>query len=50
MVRDFAEKEVIPAIGEWDRKQEMNPAMLPRMGELGILGINIPRALRRPGL
>lgn len=42
MVRDFAAKEVIPVIGEWDRKQQMNPAFLPRMGELGILGISIP--------
>lgn len=42
MVRDFVAKEVIPTIGEWDRKQEMNPATLPRMAELGILGINIP--------
>lgn len=42
MVRDFTHKEVIPTIGEWDRKQEMNPATLPRMAELGILGICIP--------
>lgn len=42
MVRDFAHREVIPTIGEWDRRQEMNPATLPRMAELGILGINIP--------
>jgi glutaryl-CoA dehydrogenase (non-decarboxylating) len=42
MVRRFAENEVAPTIGEWDRKQEMNPAILPRMAELGILGINIP--------
>ncbi len=42
MVRDFTHKEVIPVIGEWDRKQEMNPAFLPRMAELGILGISIP--------
>lgn len=42
MVRDFGQKEVIPTIGEWDRKQEMNPATLPRMAELGILGICIP--------
>jgi glutaryl-CoA dehydrogenase (non-decarboxylating) len=42
MVRDFAQKEVMPVIGEWDRKQEMNPTFLPRMAELGILGINIP--------
>jgi alkylation response protein AidB-like acyl-CoA dehydrogenase len=42
MVRDFVAKEIIPTIGDWDRKQEMNPAVLPRMAELGILGINIP--------
>lgn len=42
MVRDFTQREVMPTIAEWDRKQEMNPALLPRMGELGILGINIP--------
>jgi alkylation response protein AidB-like acyl-CoA dehydrogenase len=42
MVRDFAAREVIPVIGEWDRKQQMNPEFLPRMGELGILGICIP--------
>lgn len=42
MVRDFAESEVIPVIKEWDRKQEMAPFILPRMAELGILGINIP--------
>lgn len=42
MVREFAQKEVIPVIKEWDRKQEMAPFILPRMAELGILGINIP--------
>ncbi|MCI0708651.1 MAG: acyl-CoA dehydrogenase family protein [Chloroflexi bacterium] len=42
MVRDFAMNEVYPTISEWDRKQEMNPDVLPRMAELGILGINIP--------
>ncbi|CAG1014374.1 MAG: acyl-CoA dehydrogenase family protein [Anaerolinea sp.] len=42
MVRDFAQKEVYPTIKEWDRKQQMNPDVLPRMGELGILGISIP--------
>jgi alkylation response protein AidB-like acyl-CoA dehydrogenase len=42
MVRRFAQTEVAPTIREWDRKQEMNPAVLPRMAELGILGICIP--------
>jgi glutaryl-CoA dehydrogenase (non-decarboxylating) len=42
MVRDFAQKEVLPVIKEWDRKQEMAPFILERMAELGILGINLP--------
>jgi alkylation response protein AidB-like acyl-CoA dehydrogenase len=42
MVRDFVRKEVAPIIKEADRTQTMHPSILPRMGELGILGICIP--------
>ena len=42
MVRDFCQKEVAPIIKESDRSQTMHPSVLPRMGELGILGICIP--------
>jgi len=42
MVRDFARKEVAPTIKEADQEQEMDAHVLPRMGELGILGICIP--------
>ncbi len=42
MVRDFAQTEVAPIIKEYDRKQEMAPFILPRMAELGILGICFP--------
>jgi glutaryl-CoA dehydrogenase (non-decarboxylating) len=42
MVRDFAQKEVQPTIKEWDRRQQMNPETLPRMADLGILGICLP--------
>lgn len=42
MVRDFATKEVAPTIQEQDRLGEMAPQVLPRMAELGILGITIP--------
>ncbi len=42
MVREFARKEVYPGIKEADRNQQMDPNTLPRMGELGILGICIP--------
>ncbi len=42
MVREFAQREVAPIIKEYDRKGEMAPFVLPRMGELGILGICSP--------
>lgn len=42
MVQEFAQKEVSPIIKEQDRKQEMADFILPRMGELGILGICLP--------
>ena len=42
MVRSFAQKEVTPVIKEADRNQQMAPFVLPRMAELGILGICIP--------
>ncbi len=42
MVRDFAQSEVAPTIREWDRKHQMAPFVLPRMAELGILGICLP--------
>ena len=42
MVRDFSDKEVAPTIQEQDRLGEMAPHVIPRMAELGILGISIP--------
>ncbi|MDW8326628.1 MAG: acyl-CoA dehydrogenase family protein [Anaerolineales bacterium] len=42
MVRDFCQREVAPIIKEADRAQSMHPSILPRMAELGILGICIP--------
>lgn len=42
MVREFAQKEVAPIIKEYDRRQEVAPFILPRMAELGILGICFP--------
>jgi alkylation response protein AidB-like acyl-CoA dehydrogenase len=42
MVRDFATKEILPTIQEQDRLGEMADFVLPRMAELGLLGITIP--------
>jgi len=42
LVREFAQNEVAPVIKDFDRAQEMAPFILPRMAELGILGICFP--------
>jgi alkylation response protein AidB-like acyl-CoA dehydrogenase len=42
MVREFVQKEVAPVIKEYDRRQEMAPFILPRMAELGIMGVCLP--------
>jgi alkylation response protein AidB-like acyl-CoA dehydrogenase len=42
MVRDFAEKEVAPLVKEYDRRREFPVELLPRMAELGLLGVCIP--------
>ena len=42
VVRDFCRREVAPIIKESDRAQSMSANILPRMGELGILGICVP--------
>jgi glutaryl-CoA dehydrogenase (non-decarboxylating) len=41
-VREFAHKEVAPAIKESDRKQEPIAWVLSRLGELGMLGLPFP--------
>jgi alkylation response protein AidB-like acyl-CoA dehydrogenase len=42
MVSEFAQKEIAPAIKEYDRRQEPIPFAVKRMGELGILGLPFP--------
>jgi alkylation response protein AidB-like acyl-CoA dehydrogenase len=41
-VREFVRKEVAPVIKESDRQGRMADFILPRMGELGLLGVCLP--------
>ena len=50
MVRDFVAREVTPVIKDYDRRQETAAFLLPRMGELGLLGIHIPAKIQNPVL
>lgn len=42
MVRDFAERELAPGVKEHDRNQTFDRTVLPKMAQLGLLGICIP--------
>jgi glutaryl-CoA dehydrogenase (non-decarboxylating) len=42
MVRDFAAREISPTVKENDRSQTFDRSILPKMAELGLLGICIP--------
>src|SRR5580692_7334921 len=41
-VRDFARAEVAPKARQWDREERFPKEIVPRLAELGLLGIRIP--------
>ncbi|MBX3182161.1 MAG: acyl-CoA dehydrogenase family protein [Polyangiaceae bacterium] len=43
-VRDFCEREVRPHAREWDREERFPHEIVPKLAELGLLGIKIPVA------
>ena len=42
LVRDFAEGEVAPHVEQWDRDAHFPTELVPKMGELGLFGLNAP--------
>ncbi|GAA1880468.1 acyl-CoA dehydrogenase family protein [Lapillicoccus jejuensis] len=40
--RDFLEKEVVPFRAEWDRRESVDTAVIPKMGEVGFFGLTVP--------
>jgi alkylation response protein AidB-like acyl-CoA dehydrogenase len=42
LAREFLDKEVVPHRAEWDRRESVDTAIIPRMGELGFFGLTIP--------
>ncbi len=43
-VRDFCEKEVRPHARKWDQEERFPHELVPRLAELGLLGIRVPEA------
>jgi alkylation response protein AidB-like acyl-CoA dehydrogenase len=44
-VREFAESEIRPHVMEWDNAQHFPHELLPKLAELGLMGIQFPEAL-----
>ena len=42
LARDFLDKEVVPHRAEWDRRESVDTAIIPRLGEIGFFGPTIP--------
>jgi len=49
-VREFAESEMRPHIMEWDNAQHFPKELLPKLAELGLMGIQFPEALGGAGM
>jgi len=50
MVRDFCEREVRPHAAKWDEEERFPSELVPRLAELGLLGIRVPEAYGGSGL
>jgi alkylation response protein AidB-like acyl-CoA dehydrogenase len=42
LTREFLEREVVPHRAEWDRREQVDRALVGKMGALGLLGLTIP--------
>lgn len=49
-VRDFCDKEVAPYARVWDEEERFPTELVPRLAELGLLGIRIPEEYGGSGL
>lgn len=49
-VREFCEREVRPNAARWDREQRFPHEIVPKLAELGLLGIRIPEQYGGAGL
>jgi alkylation response protein AidB-like acyl-CoA dehydrogenase len=43
MARDFAEKEMLPTLREYERRHEVNVGLIKKMAAQGLLGVHLPQ-------
>jgi len=49
-VREFAEGEIAPHVMEWDESQHFPVEILPKLGEMGLMGVIFPEEFGGAGL
>ena len=49
-VREFAERELRPHVMAWDEAQHFPMALLPKLADLGLMGIQFPEAVGGAGM
>ena len=49
-VREFAETEIRPHVAEWDEAQHFPSELIPRLAELGLMGMTFPDEYGGAGL
>ena len=49
-VRDFARAEVLPHAKKWDEEERFPTEIVPKLAELGLLGIRIPEEYGGSGM
>jgi alkylation response protein AidB-like acyl-CoA dehydrogenase len=49
-VRDFAEKEIRPHVMEWDEAQHFPTELLPKLAQMGLMGVTFPATLGGAGM
>ncbi|MDQ1525190.1 MAG: hypothetical protein QOE47_3114 [Pyrinomonadaceae bacterium] len=49
-VREFAEGEIAPHVREWDEKQHFPVELLPKLAELGLMGVIFPEKYGGAGM
>ncbi|GAA2428897.1 acyl-CoA dehydrogenase family protein [Streptomyces macrosporus] len=42
MAAEFVDAEIVPYAREWDRREQVDPGIVKRLGELGFLGLTVP--------
>ncbi len=49
-IRDFAETEIRPHVREWDERQHFPSELVPALGALGLMGVQVPEAYGGAGM